>query len=132
MSYWRAVEILDPNTKLGTGRWHYTCTSTHGITIPVGYCAEPQCKGHPTPELAEAHWFEYEVDKAEFWEDHDTQKRCAIPRCAVWTTGRARFGVVYAFSEDLVLCDLHRDKTNLRDVIELRRDGAKYPLPRIP
>jgi len=83
MNYHQARQIDPKADRPDAGKWRYT-NMNDGRVWPEGYCAQG-CPGHDTPEEAEAHQREYELDHARFEGLSEPWGDCEVPGC---TSGR--------------------------------------------
>src|SRR5687768_2804951 len=121
MYYYHATEI-DPRS----GLWRFARTDDHHLT-PVGYCE--RCGGHATASAAQAHYHQYLVDTANLdgerpWRERPCEARTGpgcdrSTVCAEPDTRVVRVGPGLALS--FALCDAHRNRDSLSDLIPLPR-----------
>jgi hypothetical protein len=143
MNYYQAREKIDTDGN-PTGIYHYTCRNDNRI-FPVGYCSDMRtcpvcngrawhttehcdtcdnkgyvkvapCLGHATPEEAEAHYREYQLDTSDYSREMmNQQQRCRV--CNNWTSRFASLGD--GPGRIFVLCDQHCNRESLATLVGL-------------
>jgi len=106
VNYDKARQIDPQADRPDAGKWRYTTSNRRVGTYAIGYCADG-CPGHDTPEEAEAHQREYELDRCLRLDGRyvDAQHKCVV--CNEWTQGFAHFVPMGAHYD---LCDEHRTR----------------------
>lgn len=125
MNYLKPRQVDPSADRDDAGKWRYTCMND-GRVWPVGYCAK-DCPGHDTPEEANAHQRDYELDNAVFTEGPSVDEaldryRCQArandadepSQCGKLTTSVARVGSYQRIS----LCVDHLNRDGLATAYE--------------
>lgn len=121
-----ALEILDKETKKGTGLYHYGVYSDEEHWVHAqGPCADG-CPGHKTKKEACDHYYRWVAEnKTKIYEDTETMKKCAV--CGVFTTMRG--AIDDDFYDEYILCKDHATKEQIAEIFLREHNVSQNPSP---
>lgn len=114
MNYHEPRQVRLPDGS--AGGWHYTTLNRRTGCRAEGYCTEHE--PHATEQEARECYARWALDNARYdIQLADMQLRCAHEGCETWTDKIAGPPGYSAFGTDVPLCDVHRDRAGLEDVL---------------